>query len=765
MQRGDGSSGTRGASEAAWTDGPRRSIIALLVLVTVFWLMQVLGGTAGRALDAFEYHYPSYVWLYGEIAQGRLPLWNPHQLCGIPTLGTLQSGVFYPPHLLHVLLPTHVSMAISGLLHLWIVGVSTWALVRRAGLGIAPALVAGLLVAMRGAQPGHVINPGMQEASAWIAVGFIGVLDASRGRPLHGTLWIALATGMSLLAGFPQSSVYSAYAWGVGAVVLGLASLVESRRPRALVTTLASLLGGVGLGALVAAVVLWPALDLAALGSRERGLLPLALMLPYGRVGFETVADAFRFVTVARPASPQLLFTFGVAGLGLALCAPLSRRARTLGWLAWLLGALALVFALGPATPFFDLLIRLPELGSFRSPWRVLFVADFAIAVAAAVGLDALLARFGGAASNAPGRALHPVTAIAGLALAVVLLESMLAPGQPRALPYSAEDRHLKLLHEPRPALDALARRSDRVLTIFGGDLNDLSEKVASVVGFRSIGDNEILALARQREYFTWLYWGTLEPEAHNELGHRERIFYGHYDLGAPGIDGAAVAGRNRLAELAAARRVLVARSVAGTDSVLAYLRGAGVRSVDVRDPDLLVLDQPRALPRAILSHAVAKAPPVEALLAALSRPDFDPRTQSYVEAGDEALPSLGPRAPEDHVEIVEDEAERVVLRAWVAAPALVVLADTWHPAWEADVDGQPAPIWPTNHLFRGVVVPAGEHTITFRYRPAPVVGGAWLSTLGLAACAGLAVAARRETRDEACDEVSDETYDEEESR
>ena len=45
-------------------------------------------------------------------------LWNPYQLCGIPWLGTLQGGFFYPPHLVYLFLPTPWALALCTSLHL-----------------------------------------------------------------------------------------------------------------------------------------------------------------------------------------------------------------------------------------------------------------------------------------------------------------------------------------------------------------------------------------------------------------------------------------------------------------------------------------------------------------------------------------------------------------------------------------------------------------------------------------------------------------------
>ncbi|HEU0300559.1 MAG TPA: YfhO family protein, partial [Longimicrobium sp.] len=65
--------------------------------------------------------------------------------------------------------------------------------------------------------------------------------------------------------------------------------------------------------------------------------------------------------------------------------------------------------------------------------------------------------------------------------------------------------------------------------------------------------------------------------------------------------------------------------------------------------------------------------------------------------------------------------------------PALMVLSDNWYKDWHATVDGREVPIHRTNHTFRGVVVPQGEHTVEFTFRPAQLRTGFTLYLAGFA--------------------------------
>lgn len=73
-----------------------------------------------------------------------------------------------------------------------------------------------------------------------------------------------------------------------------------------------------------------------------------------------------------------------------------------------------------------------------------------------------------------------------------------------------------------------------------------------------------------------------------------------------------------------------------------------------------------------------------------------------------------------------------VILKTHAMQPAYLVLTDSYFPGWIAQIDGQDTPIYRANGNFRAVLVPAGEHTVRFKYSPISFRVGAVLSLLAV---------------------------------
>jgi hypothetical protein len=143
-------------------------------------------------------------------------------------------------------------------------------------------------------------------------------------------------------------------------------------------------------------------------------------------------------------------------------------------------------------------------------------------------------------------------------------------------------------------------------------------------------------------------------------------------------------------------------------------------------------------LPRVYLATATLGADsPVQAaglLQAQLAAAKAGNGTAAPLTTVVEGLPPLsGGAQTRSAAEIVRYAAEEVVVRTESEQPAVLVLSDAFYPGWRAQVDGEDAPIHPANVLFRGVALPAGEHTVVFTYTP-----NGWRLGWGLAALGAL---------------------------
>jgi hypothetical protein len=105
-----------------------------------------------------------------------------------------------------------------------------------------------------------------------------------------------------------------------------------------------------------------------------------------------------------------------------------------------------------------------------------------------------------------------------------------------------------------------------------------------------------------------------------------------------------------------------------------------------------------------------------QATLRQLAEPEFDPH-QTVLMAEPPPVPSATNSAAGE-VRFESYAPKRIVLRARAEQPAVLLLNDKYDPNWRVLVDGQPAPLLRANFIMRAVTMPAGEHTVEFRFEP-----------------------------------------------
>ena len=100
-----------------------------------------------------------------------------------------------------------------------------------------------------------------------------------------------------------------------------------------------------------------------------------------------------------------------------------------------------------------------------------------------------------------------------------------------------------------------------------------------------------------------------------------------------------------------------------------------------------------------------------------LASPSFEPQQTVLLAA---PLPEANPGGTNNQnsgtVEFKNYAPKDIVLDANAAAPSVLLLNDKYDPNWRVTVDGKPAELLRCNFIMRGVYLPAGSHTVEFRF-------------------------------------------------
>lgn len=728
-------------------------LLLCVVLISVMAATAVLHWASSTGLltarDIYAYFHPKMLYAVQSFASGGGLFWNPFQNCGQPFFALSQTGLLYPPHWLFLVLAPGRALSAVIILNHVIAGVGMFLLGRRLGAS-AGAAVGGMLALQVGTTLPVFSTMSLPYlgAYAWLPAAALAterLLAEPRGRR---AVALALVLAVQWLAGAPQ-------VWLLTVQLLGFRLLWALVWPGAQGRTMVTVwfLVGIGLAPVLAGIQAIP--ELAAVRSSLRsGALSPQEANPLGLLGWRDVEAELRLRGTNHRAIVPALVPIVVAGI----VGPRVRRPAIFWAIAALLSG---ILAFGPATPLYELYLRLPGAALFRFASRLLWVTGFCFAVLATLAIEGL---------GTPGRAWHDPTTwgrlvllAAGWALVEALVPGGLVgperlllavaalsivapggiPGWPTMSPWSiVAGLAVSLLYLPglsprlllpdppdygarRELHEVLTRWStpqERYYIVMDGDRwvldYSLIPKTASILRLLSSVDYEPLPSSRYANFQVRMRTG-------RPLASRNQAIY---------VDELGANYSRRLLDLTASRWVLQTASA-----------GATLADVPPLVPRLtvdrtLVLENPSALPRARWVPRVHVIRDPEALLERLATGDDDLRQAAFVEV---ELPADadGDTGSDRRAEVrfLADAPEFVELSVDAPSKGFVVLADQYDEGWTASIDGAPSSIVRANYAFRAVAVPAGRSTLAFRYRPPGLMLGIAATFVGTLAAIWLA--------------------------
>ncbi|MCP4356530.1 MAG: YfhO family protein [Chloroflexi bacterium] len=739
---------------------PSYTLVPLRIIQDIApWDHLVLGPRGNRLIiDPFFVFYPNRAFLTQALQNGQFPLWNPYLFAGTPTMADPNFQPFYLPNLLLALvLSADQAIPWGVFFHLTLAGSFMFLFLRRHRLHWLACVLGGGIWLLNGYGLVWLENPHRWSTAAWIAGVFWAYEAATQERKAGWAALGGLFLGMAILGGQAQFIFVIGLMFGLyGLVKMGYTTVQERHFPTRPLLYLI-LIGIVGLG--LGALILLPASQFAQYSGRElsnaANILDtrwplthlITLIAPdfYGNPATDAVYwGAYNFA--------EATAYFGVVALLLALIAPWVGRRPFLIY-ALVLGTAALAITLG--TPAARTLLLLPG-SQFVVLVRTIFLIPFAGAWLAAAGLDgwllsdvsnrqriiplvisvAALVIVSGGVIAALGDAFgeHQTTALADVQRGVllVIVTAVLL---------------LLVKRWPRTAASLLVILAFADLWQWGHSFNPIHS-----AEYLYPHNNVIEQLAQDEELFRVL------PLQHEKLifgpnilplyqmsditGYSSLIKQDYYQM-IEAMDNDVTIGW-----IAANPNILVMSHFHPLTGLLnvKYILSA----VELHDPALIfvnfldgiwIYENPTALPRAFLTHHVQNVDEGQAISTLLNG-ELDWRQTAVIET---PLPvelsrqlSSSPIPAQGQATITRYGLNQVDVVVDTAVPGLLVLSDTFYPGWQATVDGTPAEIFEVDGAFRGLFIPAGQHQITFQFRPQVMHIGIILAVLSLVLAAGM---------------------------
>ncbi len=662
------------ARAAGWTRLGALAPWLALTAVGLFLHARQLAGGRLYFRDSYLMFVPAKRFLWETFHAGEIPQWYPYDAGGTPFIAQSAHSFFHPTTLYYAVLPFWTAFTLQDLTATLLALFGAYLVARE----LAQSRQSAFLAAVTFGACGYLVcitEFTFTKLSAaglpWYAWALL--VAARRGGPWH--LAPAFAMALILFGGEAQIAVMAA---GVG-----LALLVGARR-RVAAAFVAPVLGG-----LLAACQLLPTLRMLPETERVH-LLSFEDEWPLTWTHVLGMPWPLHF----DPRNDFVVSTYlGIAAVAFAV-ATLARlrKSRELQML-WLLVIVGVWLALGDAwglhrlaravVPFWDI---------FRYPIKLTLVVSFAVALLAGAGFALL----------PPGWRRRW-----GWLLVALLTVELLWRTQPL----------LRTVDDSFYAEPVLAKAMrERGVGLFGSSFERLDES--------HFGAEE-------------------EPFAHAAAVGGRHVAFGAY-FGLPMLTFYTPA-RAWRAQLFFTARPRSARSYArvygalGAEYLVESAEVAASTAADVvaREPryGYALVRLEAALPRAYAAHralAVKDARAARELMFGSNA--FEPGHEIAIET-DRPAPEWSARPDEPAVPatITARTNTSVSVAAELPWPGFVVLNETLYGGWEATVDGAPVSIFAANGFVRAVEVPAGSHTLEFRYATPGLVLGLLVSLGALA--------------------------------
>lgn len=726
--------------------------------------------------DLNNYFYPLRYSLAEAFAKGEVPLWNRHMAMGFPLLADIQTGTFYPPHLLFRVLSFFDAVRVCFVSHYFTAASGAYFLCRHWGLDRYQALIGALLFFLGGTTVSMINLLNHFQSAVWLPWAML-FWEKLLGQLSWGRFIIfVLVLVCQLLAGSPEI-------FAMSAALIWLRGLcVAVGNPARKLAQVTIWLAAANLTAIVlGAVQILPTAELILSSRRQEGipfieaagwslhpwtLLNLLFLDKRIDMGLGDATQMF----FGRDIPFFVSYYFGaifVPCLFVWLWLAASKERIFLG--ALILGSLVLAF--GRYTPVYPFLYdHVAIFRSFRFPEKLFFLTQALVLVAAIRGLHFCL----------KSHDRHVGWLAFGFYAGLLSVVYLLVRSNPEALwNFVVQQKAVPVplqysISNTAASLVSLERQLGFAFVLLALFLL-CKMKYLNEGLFNTLLVGVVFCdLAWAHQPFQYL----LKPQTilhkpkvvEAKVGSPSRVFY--YPQGrnlhpstflirkpvtTPFSEIATTVASNLLPNFGLFYGIDYLQDInaLAKDSYIEFLRYANplapedqirllaalnvrhvisFKALDVANLTLIrhfpehpsfLYEVDGVVPRTYVVQGNQIETTPKQMMAQFTKPGFDSSKTVFV---DHVIPINASDNFTARSEIVNYGNRSVVLRSISNGPGVLVLADSYFPGWRVFVDGMEDKLLRTNYFFRGVAIPAGEHRVEFRYEPMSFTIGLWIS-------------------------------------
>jgi len=742
--------------------------IPYLVLTgaTVLFFWEILTGQNFLWEDILYQYYPFHSFLFRNLRQFHLPLWNPYMFAGMPFLADIQTQVFYPLNWLFAFITRSNQnyvfwlVELQCILHLFLGALGFYLLMRELKLSRYSGIVAAITFGFSGFMISHTIHLTIISTFGWFPLILLFFYRTLFQRRLRDASATALTLGLANLAGHPQMTLHIVYAL-LFLFILYLIFNWHSERARIIKTHIPLFLLTIFLGFALSAAAYLPAYRYSLHTVREMmsyheatetSLPPwflITILIPkfFGSVAGGVEETAPFWVDPARYTYWETCLYVGIVPLLLAGIAIVFSRNK-IRWQFLILGIVALLFALGRFTPLYRLAFNLlPGFDRFRIPARFVDLFTVAIAFLSGLGIEVLIqsqpkpdpkSKTRGYRLLFPGLTLLAYGGVILLLLITGLLEKIFPP-----------------LHDPHLFRNSLTQTGIMFIFLISGLLLVFLSTNASK--YRPLFFSLLVGVA-----FLDLYTfghrfslGTIPPEQFYPLRpfintlieeHKKEPFRINARSGPYMLlqRNEGLLWELELLEgytpLKLTDYVTFEIPINRRNDLLNVRYGIHIDSV--RGTMTLIQNQ-TPLPRYWLADSFIVVTDRVTILNRLADTTFDYRRIAILEEKPALnlaqLSSPSPNlatdnSPQEGITVLKRTNERIELTVETDKPAILMFSEIYYPEWQATVDGKRAKLMRADYCLRALPLSAGKHKVVTWYDRTVINLGIFISKLAFLA-------------------------------